>query len=158
MNSSAHRLVATCETLRDLIKDVKATIFAMDPTYELSIEELPAFDIIFPRLGVETKEDPFIPYPLIESRPAISDVCMYLHSSGSTGLPKTIPQTNGTLLNWAASCKFIYNHIPTLSYDANYFSMWYWLSRVQTTPQDCRNASSAFSYPRVHGSNSLRVA
>ena len=107
MNSSSHHLVATCETLRDLIKDVKVEIFAKDPTYELSIEELPALDVIFPRLGVESEEDPFIPYPTLETRPAISDVCMFLHSSGSTGLPKTIPQTHETLLNWASSCKFI---------------------------------------------------
>jgi non-ribosomal peptide synthetase component E (peptide arylation enzyme) len=107
MNSSSHHLVATCETLRDLIKDVKVAIFAKDPTYELSIEELPALDVIFPRLGVETEEDPFIPYPTLETRPAISDVCMFLHSSGSTGLPKVIPQTHKTLLNWAASCMFI---------------------------------------------------
>ena len=105
MSSCSHRLVATCETLRDLIEDVKVEIFAKDPTYELSIEELPALDVIFPRLGVESKKDPFIPYPALETRPAISDVCMFLHSSGSTGLPKTIPQTHKTLLNWAASCK-----------------------------------------------------
>ena len=107
MKSCSHRLVATCDTLRDLIEDVKMEIFAKDPTYELSIEELPALDVIFPRLGVESKRDPFIPYPALEIRPAITDVCMFLHSSGSTGLPKTIPQTHKTILNWAASCKFI---------------------------------------------------
>ena len=107
MKSCSHRLVATCDTLRDLIEDVKMEIFAKDPTYELSIEELPALDVIFPRLGVESKRDPFIPYPALETRPAITDVCMFLHSSGSTGLPKTIPQTHKTILNWAASCKFI---------------------------------------------------
>ena len=105
MKSCSHRLVATCETLRDLIEDVKVEIFAKDPTYELSIEELPALDVIFPRLGVESKKDLFIPYPALETRPAISDICMFLHSSGSTGLPKIIPQTHKTLLNWAASCK-----------------------------------------------------
>ena len=107
MKSCSHRLVATCDTLRDLIEDVKMEIFAKDPTYELSIEELPALDVIFPRLGVESKRDPFIPYPALEIRPAITDVCMFLHSSGSTGLPKTIPQSHKTILNWAASCKFI---------------------------------------------------
>ena len=107
MNSSSHHLVATCETLRDLIKDVKVEMFSKDPTYELSIEELPALDVIFPRLGVESEEDPFIPYPTLETRPDISDICMFLHSSGSTGLPKIIPQTHKTLLNWAGSCKFI---------------------------------------------------
>jgi acyl-coenzyme A synthetase/AMP-(fatty) acid ligase len=107
MNSSSHRLVATCETLSDLMKHVKKEIFANDPTYELSIEELPALDLIFPRLGTESEEDSFIPYPDIHSRPALSDVCIYLHSSGSTGVPKIIPQTHEILLNWAGSRKFI---------------------------------------------------
>jgi len=107
IQSSSHRLVVTCETLSDLIKDVKAEIFAKDPTYELSIESLPALDVIFPHLGVESEEDPFIPYPAIERRPDLSKVCMYLHSSGSTGLPKVIPQTHRVLINWAGSRKFI---------------------------------------------------
>ena len=111
MKSSAHRLVATCETLSDLIKDVKADIFAKDPTYELLIEELPALDVIFPRLGVESEEDPFTPYPAVETRPTLSEVCLYLHSSGSTGLPKVIPQTHKILLNWAGSRKFIQNSL-----------------------------------------------
>ncbi|KAF8816011.1 putative aminoadipate reductase [Phlegmacium glaucopus] len=101
MQSSSHRLIATCETLSDLIKAVKKEIFAKDPTYGLSIEELPSLDVIFPRLGVERKEDPFSPYPAIERRPDLSEVCMYLHSSGSTGLPKLIPQTHKALINWA---------------------------------------------------------
>jgi acyl-CoA synthetase (AMP-forming)/AMP-acid ligase II len=107
MKSSSHRLVATCETLHNLMKDVKAAVFAKDPTYELLIEELPALDVIFPRLGIESEQDPFIPYPTIEPRPAMSEVCMFLHSSGSTGLPSTIPQTHESLLNWAATRTFI---------------------------------------------------
>ena len=37
-------------------------------------------------------------------RPDLSEVCMYLHSSGSTGLPKVIPQSHK--LNWAGSRTF----------------------------------------------------
>ena len=107
MNSSSHRLIATRETLGDLMKDVKAEIFAKDPTYELSIEEMPALDVIFPRLGVEREEDEFIPYPAIAIRPALSDICMYLHSSGSTGLPKIVPQSHKVAINWANCGKFM---------------------------------------------------
>ena len=107
MKTSCHHLVATCETLGDLIRDVKADIFSKDPTYELSVEELPSLDTIFPRLGVESEDDAFIYYPAVQIRPALSDICMYLHSSGSTGLPKVIPQTHQVLLNWAGSGKFI---------------------------------------------------
>lgn len=106
MESSSHRLIATRETLTDLMKAVKAEIFAKDPTYELSIEELPALDAIFPRLGREVAEDEFIPYPAIHIRPALSEVCLYLHSSGSTGLPKVIPQSHEVQINWASSRRF----------------------------------------------------
>ena len=103
MKTSSHRLIATCETLGDLMKGVKEEIFAKDPTYELSIEELPALDAIFPRLGCEVKNDPFSPYPAIQIRPDLSEVCLYLHSSGSTGPPKIIPESHKVLINWAAS-------------------------------------------------------
>ena len=108
MNSSSHRLIATRETLSDLLKDVKAEIFTKDPTYELSIEELPALDVIFPRLGVEREEDSLTPYPVVAIRPALSDICLYLHSSGSTGLPKVVPQSHKVLINWASARKFMF--------------------------------------------------
>ena len=104
MKTSSHRLIATRETLRDLLNGVKAEIF--EPTYELSIEELPALDAIFPRLGHEVEENPFIPYPPIQIRPDLSEVCLYLHSSGSTGLPKVIPQTHKVQINLASSRTF----------------------------------------------------
>ena len=105
MKTSSHRLIATRETLSDLMKGVKEEIFAKDPTYELSIEELPALDTIFPRLGREVAEDPFDPYPAM-IRPGLSEVCLYLHSSGSTGLPKAIPHSHEVQINWAAARRF----------------------------------------------------
>ena len=111
METSSHRLIATRETLSDLIKGIKAEIFSKDPTYELSIEELPSLDAIFPRLGHEVEEDAFIPYPAIETRPDLSEVCLYLHSSGSTGLPKVIPQSHKVQINWAGSRTFKVLHL-----------------------------------------------
>ena len=113
MKTSAHRLIATRETLSDLMKAVKVEIFAKDPTYELSIEELPALDDIFPRLGHEVEKDLFIPYPAIQIRPDLSEVCLYIHSSGSTGLPKVIPQSHKVQINWASSCTYKVLHLRT---------------------------------------------
>ena len=90
------------------MKGVKEEIFAKDPTYELSIEELPALDTIFPRLGREVKKDPFSSYPARQIRPDLSEVCLYLHSSGSTGPPKVIPQRQEVLINWAASRRLMF--------------------------------------------------
>lgn len=106
MKTSSHRLIATRQTLSHLLNGVKTEVFAKEPTYELSIEELPALDAIFPRLGHEVEEDSFIPYPPIEIRPDLSEVCLYLHSSGSTGLPKVIPQTHKVQINLASSRTF----------------------------------------------------
>ena len=113
MKTSSHRLIATRETLSDLMKCVKAEIFGKDPTYELSIEELPALDAIFPRLGHEVEEDLFTPYPALQIRPDLSEVCLYLHSSGSTGLPKVIPQSHKVQINWAGSRAFEVLHLCT---------------------------------------------
>ena len=113
MKTSSHRLIATRETLSDLMKGVKAEIFAKDPTYELSIEELPALDTIFPRLGHEVEGDSFIPYPAIPIRADPSEVCLYLHSSGSTGLPKVIPQSHKVQINWGQCRTFKVLHLRT---------------------------------------------
>jgi acyl-coenzyme A synthetase/AMP-(fatty) acid ligase len=75
---------------------------ASDPGYELSIEEVPAVETLYPRLGKEKGDDAFEPYPPYTTRPPLSDVAMYLHSSGSTGLPKAIPQTHLILIHWVA--------------------------------------------------------
>ncbi|KZT19307.1 hypothetical protein NEOLEDRAFT_976969 [Neolentinus lepideus HHB14362 ss-1] len=32
----------------------------------------------------------------------MDDICMYLHSSGSTGFPKAIPQMNKAILDWCS--------------------------------------------------------
>jgi acyl-coenzyme A synthetase/AMP-(fatty) acid ligase len=67
----------------------------------LSIEEVPLLHEIYPKLGHEKEEDPFEPYPP-GPRPSLDDICIYIHSSGSTSLPKSIPQKFRTLIHWAS--------------------------------------------------------
>ncbi|KZT28824.1 putative aminoadipate reductase [Neolentinus lepideus HHB14362 ss-1] len=95
--TSCHRLITTSASLGSLISGIKAEFSAID--YELQIDELPSLYDAFPRLGRETVHDHFTPYPVLtNSKP--EDIVMYMHSSGSTGFPKSIPQTNKTLLGW----------------------------------------------------------
>ncbi|THH28492.1 hypothetical protein EUX98_g5704 [Antrodiella citrinella] len=63
---------------------------------------VPELHTIFPSLrgGDATPEEL---YPPASARTQLDDVVMYLHSSGSTGSPKPIPQTNRTILEWIHS-------------------------------------------------------
>ncbi|KAG6883312.1 hypothetical protein C0993_006871 [Termitomyces sp. T159_Od127] len=97
--TSSHRLITTSQTLTSLLDNIKANL-ASD--FDLSIEEIPTLNEIYPKLGTESIHDPFERYPAPRTRPLMSDVALYLHSSGSTRFPKAIHQTYLNLAHWAA--------------------------------------------------------
>ena len=98
--TSCHRLLATRTTLKPLIDEIQDKLARGDPNYIVSIEEVPPLHEIYPKLGRENEQDPFEPYPS-GPRPPLDDVLIYLHSSGSTGLPKSIPQKFRSILSWS---------------------------------------------------------
>ncbi|KAJ7760072.1 putative aminoadipate reductase [Mycena maculata] len=100
--TDSHRLLMTKGSLSSLVDSVSADLVAMSPLYELSIQEIPLLGQIYPHLGHETAEHAFVPYPSPATRAKLDAVAMYLHSSGSTGLPKPIPQTHRNLIHCAA--------------------------------------------------------
>ncbi|KAJ7701502.1 hypothetical protein B0H17DRAFT_1157730 [Mycena rosella] len=71
-------------------------------SFVLDIEEVPSLAQIYPNLGTETLDCPFEPYMQPTDFPALDSVCLYLHSSGSTGLPKAIPHTHRILMQQAS--------------------------------------------------------
>jgi hypothetical protein len=94
---SCHRVLTTRASLSPLL----AGIMSLTPTdFPFSIEEIPTLAQCYPYLGRETYSDIFVPYPALEKPQGMDDVILYLHSSGSTGFPKPIPQTNTTVLHW----------------------------------------------------------
>ncbi|KAJ7673364.1 hypothetical protein B0H17DRAFT_1083222 [Mycena rosella] len=99
--SSCHRILATCVTLAPLLTGLRKHIAEVDPEFVLNIEEIPSLAQIYPNLGAETPACAFRPYPPQTSRPLLDDICIYVHSSGSTGLPKAIPQTHRALQQWS---------------------------------------------------------
>ena len=101
LKTSCHRLLTTRTTLKDLLDGVKAELEATSPLYELVIEEVPSLGDIFPKLGVETEDDAFTPFKT-DYKPKLDEIAMYLHSSGSTGFPKAIPETHQALLHWTS--------------------------------------------------------
>ena len=98
--TSCHRLLMTTTTLKPLFTKIREELVATDPDFALSIEEVPPLHDIYPKLGHEKEQDFFEPYPT-GPRPSLDDIGTYLHSSGSTGLPKSIPQKHRTLIDWA---------------------------------------------------------
>ncbi|KAF8869423.1 putative aminoadipate reductase [Infundibulicybe gibba] len=100
--SHCHRLVTTRTTLRPFVEGIIAELLDHDPQFSLVIEEVPPLNIIYPRIGAETAADPFKPYPPPPTRPSLDDIALYLHSSGSTGFPKAIPQTHRMLSHWSS--------------------------------------------------------
>ncbi|KAF8174362.1 hypothetical protein K438DRAFT_1849366 [Mycena galopus ATCC 62051] len=98
--AGSHRLLTTKSSLGYLLDPVSADFSCMDPPYALSIEEIPLLGQLYPHLSHEKKEHPFKPYPSGTAK--IDDLAFYLHSSGSTGLPKCIPQTHRSIIQLAA--------------------------------------------------------
>lgn len=72
---------------------------------KVELQELPALHEIFPRYGKGRSVHNVAPFPASPKAPSQDDVVLYLHSSGSTGFPKPIPQRQGTLLQWCTSRK-----------------------------------------------------
>ncbi|KAF9073069.1 hypothetical protein BDP27DRAFT_1289576 [Rhodocollybia butyracea] len=97
--SGATRLLTTNHTLHDLLDRIKAEMMSLrDPLYDFVFEEVPSLQELFPKLGKEILEDPFEAYPPSSKYPGPDDCAIYLHSSGSTGLPKAIPLTHSIIL------------------------------------------------------------
>jgi hypothetical protein len=78
----AHRLLITRSNTGELADAVHAELTSSG--YELSLEELPPLDEIFPLLGRETAADPFQSIQLPAREVYVNDTLIIIHSSGST--------------------------------------------------------------------------
>lgn len=102
--TGCHRIV-TQPSLSALTSAVKSTMEKED--YVVDLVELPALYDIFPSLAPQKIDHriTFAPYPLPLKSRQLDDLAIYMHTSGSTGLPKSIPWTERILLHWADSCR-----------------------------------------------------
>ncbi|EIW76878.1 acetyl-CoA synthetase-like protein [Coniophora puteana RWD-64-598 SS2] len=100
---SSHHVLATPDVARTLIRDVKRELeVSTISDYPLHVVNAPELGLVYPQLFAEDASgSPVEDYPTVAKRPALSDIMLYLHSSGSTGHPKSIPQTYQTSLGWA---------------------------------------------------------
>ncbi|KAJ7067512.1 putative nonribosomal peptide synthetase [Mycena amicta] len=89
--TDAHRILTTRGSLSRTMDPLAADILAHEPGYALSVQEIPTLGQLYPFLGREAPQDVFTLYPAGKASIEDSEVAFYLHSSGSTGLPKPIP-------------------------------------------------------------------
>ncbi|KAF7973245.1 hypothetical protein HWV62_15753 [Athelia sp. TMB] len=97
---SCTRILTTTSSLGGLINQVKALA-------PFDVEESPTLSQCYPFLGQETASHSFEPYPDLSGELDVDRVIFYVHSSGSTGFPKPIPQTSRTVLSWFSLDTFV---------------------------------------------------
>ncbi|KAH7871277.1 amp-CoA ligase, partial [Lentinula edodes] len=114
--TGAHRVLSTQITLQELLRNVRTELTtSSDTTYNVTFEEIPGLYQLFPKLGAETPQDPFLPYPP-SSDLGPNDTAVILHSSGSTGFPKPISITyECIILSWASSGELDFYYILDLT-------------------------------------------
>lgn len=102
--TNCHRIIMQ-PALSALTGAVQSTL--ANEEYVVDLVELPDLYEIFPSLGPAKNidETAFTPYPLPEKPRQPDDLVIYIHSSGSTGLPKSIGWTEKIFLHWTDSCK-----------------------------------------------------
>ncbi|EGN96351.1 hypothetical protein SERLA73DRAFT_76323 [Serpula lacrymans var. lacrymans S7.3] len=106
--TGCRRLLTIQRNHESLLTGIRTEIMNSGDQIELDVEEIPYLARVYPCLGAETSEHPFEPYPSCETRPQMDDTLIYIHSSGSTGLPKPIPTSHLTAVQrW--SCPIVYD-------------------------------------------------
>ena len=100
--TACHRIISQ-GMFDPLLDAVKADLAKRQ--FALEVDELPSLDRIFPQFGgdVNAKVKKF---PQPEKPHDKYDIVLYLHSSGSTGFPKPIPQRQCAILQCSPSCAY----------------------------------------------------
>jgi acyl-coenzyme A synthetase/AMP-(fatty) acid ligase len=97
-------------SLEHLLSAVQTQLETED--FALKVDDLLHIDVVFPTLYNKSSDDP-VPYPASETPLTMEDIGIYMHSSGSTGFPKPIPQRYFDMLQ---NCNSRKNHsFPLIS-------------------------------------------
>lgn len=100
MEKTSSRRIITQNNLGTLVSAVKAQL--SEKGVLADVTELPSLETAFPAIKEhDPNQSPEVPPYAPSTRAALpDDLVFYLHSSGSTGFPKPIGQTQKTLLQW----------------------------------------------------------
>ena len=111
--TGSRRLLAQDSTF-SLAQSAKQLLQAKN--FDISIESLIPLHTVFPSLSPvqqdRSAKDPE-PYPPAPTPWKKNDVVMVLHSSGSTGLPKPVPQTQEIIRQWATCSTHLRLYCPS---------------------------------------------
>lgn len=107
--TSCTRVLAHSLTL-PLVEQAQAELRA--DGIALQIDDLPSMRQLFPRL-VDPNAEPeeTLSYPPPPKPAVLDDLGMMIHSSGSTGFPKSIPLYHRRILQWMRHSKPHFSHI-----------------------------------------------
>lgn len=97
--TSCTRIISQ-EAFAPVIKEIEVELRKKGT--KLQYDELPALPKIWPQFGGNLDET-VEPFPAPTKPHSKEDIVLYLHSSGSTGLPKPIPQSQVAVLQWCSS-------------------------------------------------------
>ncbi|KZT05734.1 putative aminoadipate reductase [Laetiporus sulphureus 93-53] len=130
-----------------------AAIRSTNTDYIIHLHDLPAISAIFPELIQKANATVPEPYPLSQLAVAPLDIVFYLHSSGSTGLPKPIPLSQRDILSWCCSSSHIDARDHGLHWGAMSLPAFHMLGIIigLFTPL-MSGRSSALFLPRAHRS------
>lgn len=95
--TNCHRIVVS-PFVAPLVSAIQKILVSKN--YEIKIDQLPTIRSVFPTLYPDAVDSEVSEYPASTKPSSPNDVTLILHSSGSTGFPKPIPQTNKTMLQW----------------------------------------------------------
>lgn len=102
--TSCHRIISQA-MMGPLVSPTKAALEKKQ--FTLEYEELPDLLQIFPGLSGDAGKVDVVPFPAPVKPHDMDDIVLYLHSSGSTGFPKPIPQSQVAVLQWSSSCAYV---------------------------------------------------
>lgn len=99
MEKTSCRRVISQSAFSPVVNEIKAQL--EDNGTHILVHDLPRLHDIFPQLS-DSAVQPVDPFPPAGKPHCMDDIVLYLHSSGSTGLPKPIPQRQETSVQWCS--------------------------------------------------------
>lgn len=121
-STNSHKLVISSSTLSELVKGIKEELVQQHADYPVQLVEFPTLDALYPTSGDE--EDVTSSTSEVNGDEGKYAGGVFLHSSGSTGLPKPIRLSNRVITSYAhlRECSYLIPFTRGLSMNALRYS------------------------------------
>lgn len=98
--TGSHRILSQ-PMFASLTSQVKALLEAKG--WAVQVDDCPEFGQVYPELAPNSEAPEVVPY-MFGKPSSLDDIALYMHSSGSTGMPKPIAHTFLNSLHWGKNC------------------------------------------------------